>query len=304
MTELAEVQTTNKCPVCPKELSADTTTVCSVCGTPHHTECWEYAYGCSVYGCTAENRTIIECIEELYSTLKTLLDGVHADVVSEASAMILLMKSRKFAPVVVKQHLESELAHWKKYYRERLSTVDPVQIEKNLESIETFAQTWNPEDCTGEGLVAFHTALDNDLFLPQNVCEQLVKDYDDNRASFVGPMLMDLFLIPLAVGLYQMGGAILFSIFPVVLFFALGFFSIGIVSFISMRRLIKETVEARSTRLKAKVINTLHEKNQEKLNIINYDKELLPPPIEQKQITGTEKSLLTEKGGQPCKQLM
>ncbi len=40
------------CPYCQFPLKADSdVTICSVCGIPHHLECWAENGGCTTYGC-------------------------------------------------------------------------------------------------------------------------------------------------------------------------------------------------------------------------------------------------------------
>ena len=41
------------CRVCGNGESAGGFTYCQKCFTPHHKDCWEYAKGCSIYGCGA-----------------------------------------------------------------------------------------------------------------------------------------------------------------------------------------------------------------------------------------------------------
>ncbi len=45
-----------KCPVCTTKLGLEgdnvvELSICPRCSTPHHTDCWEYAGGCAIYGC-------------------------------------------------------------------------------------------------------------------------------------------------------------------------------------------------------------------------------------------------------------
>jgi hypothetical protein len=45
------------CPLCQSEISSNEgITICPVCGMPHHTECWNYNKGCTVYGCKGKVR--------------------------------------------------------------------------------------------------------------------------------------------------------------------------------------------------------------------------------------------------------
>lgn len=44
------------CKVCGTGLAVERAVYCPKCQTPHHESCWEYAGGCSVYGCSAQNR--------------------------------------------------------------------------------------------------------------------------------------------------------------------------------------------------------------------------------------------------------
>ena len=44
------------CPVCQDPLFGRATSRCESCDTSHHPECWEYAGGCSTYGCAAAAR--------------------------------------------------------------------------------------------------------------------------------------------------------------------------------------------------------------------------------------------------------
>lgn len=45
-----------RCPICGDEVGKAPTN-CPFCNTPHHFDCWEYAGGCGVYGCSAKPRT-------------------------------------------------------------------------------------------------------------------------------------------------------------------------------------------------------------------------------------------------------
>lgn len=44
------------CQVCGTGLTVERAVHCPKCHTPHHESCWEYAGGCTIYGCTAQNR--------------------------------------------------------------------------------------------------------------------------------------------------------------------------------------------------------------------------------------------------------
>ncbi len=46
-----EVEGPPICKVCLEMIDGGPVVVCSSCRTPHHRECWEYAGGCSIYGC-------------------------------------------------------------------------------------------------------------------------------------------------------------------------------------------------------------------------------------------------------------
>lgn len=39
------------CPVCASPLG-ESPRFCTVCGTPHHRDCWDYLGGCAIYGCS------------------------------------------------------------------------------------------------------------------------------------------------------------------------------------------------------------------------------------------------------------
>lgn len=44
-------ETTAHCPVCGEVPRAGDTLACATCLAPHHPECWEFAQGCSLFGC-------------------------------------------------------------------------------------------------------------------------------------------------------------------------------------------------------------------------------------------------------------
>ena len=44
------------CQVCGTGLAVEHAVRCPACHTPHHQTCWEYAGGCTVYGCTVQTR--------------------------------------------------------------------------------------------------------------------------------------------------------------------------------------------------------------------------------------------------------
>lgn len=45
------------CPFCKTEIEEnDTVKICPYCGAPHHADCWEVNRGCSVQGCSKQNR--------------------------------------------------------------------------------------------------------------------------------------------------------------------------------------------------------------------------------------------------------
>lgn len=39
------------CPICREAVDPESAVACSDCSAPHHPECWEYAGGCSMFGC-------------------------------------------------------------------------------------------------------------------------------------------------------------------------------------------------------------------------------------------------------------
>ena len=47
-----------RCPVCSTGLDCGSTVVCPRCLTPHHSDCWIYAKGCSIYGCKAVKKAV------------------------------------------------------------------------------------------------------------------------------------------------------------------------------------------------------------------------------------------------------
>ncbi len=42
----------SKCPICGENFGERPTVICRDCGTLHHADCWQYAGGCSIYGCS------------------------------------------------------------------------------------------------------------------------------------------------------------------------------------------------------------------------------------------------------------
>jgi hypothetical protein len=42
------------CKVCGEPIGQGEATVCAICNTPHHTDCWEYVGACSIYGCSGK----------------------------------------------------------------------------------------------------------------------------------------------------------------------------------------------------------------------------------------------------------
>ncbi|MCB9920567.1 MAG: hypothetical protein H6822_00205 [Planctomycetaceae bacterium] len=43
------------CKVCGEEIAGHEMVYCQRCKTPHHSDCWQYAGSCSVYGCQEKN---------------------------------------------------------------------------------------------------------------------------------------------------------------------------------------------------------------------------------------------------------
>jgi len=304
MTELTAVQTTKKCPVCQKELVSDLT-CCSACETQHHQDCWDYADGCSRYGCTAENRTIIERIEELYTALQILLKGTpHTDGLEKVNTLYSNMKLKLMAPVVVQQYLEVELVHWREHYREQLQSVDPEKIKIDLDSLNTFTETLDIDDCKTDGLVLLDNALDQEK-RPlqkemQQACEYRVKEYRAMKWSmfFPGSLGVLWFLgVFIHLAFFRSGEVASFWRLWIVLCLPVEYCAL-----LGWQYTAEYTESSEWVRDRRERIHKQFNGYRAKLDIINYDKQLLPLPTEVKQLTDNKQPLLTEKEGELCKQ--